>query len=360
MRNEEEPIEIVVPQQGVNELFESVDEGKKWFRAEATAAQQLMSLLNENVSFAGNTLQMRIGPIVSNYFNPIVNAPDDQFRDMVARYAAAARSLRVIVAQGDIGRAAADMAAKKQQVEAAWTVLIFSADWVPATRGGLGDIIGAMRVAALATPATRQFVSLSEAKEAVRAADDAELKARKSAEDLTAFIKEQSGLINNLVELYRTKLVIEEPAIFWQKFADKKTWGWRGWLCVFALAVALPIGLVFREWSTIGETLHQLTTNAMGGVSVAGVALISVPALMYAWLLKNLSRLFIQNLNAADDAAHRRALAITYLGLAENPKLAISETERALILNALFRPGAHDAADDGPPVGLLDLLKGSH
>jgi hypothetical protein len=86
--------------------------------------------------------------------------------------------------------------------------------------------------------------------------------------------------------------------------------------------------------------------------------MITIPALFYAWFLKNVSRMFVQNLTLADDAAHRRALAITYLGLAENPKLSISEQDRALILNALFRPILGQSSDEGPPAGLLELIKG--
>jgi len=91
---------------------------------------------------------------------------------------------------------------------------------------------------------------------------------------------------------------------------------------------------------------------------LAGVAAVTIPALLYAWLLKNVGRVFIQNLSLADDAAHRRALVLTYLGLAENPKLEIKDQERALILNALFRPVPPHTGDDGPPSGLLELIKG--
>jgi hypothetical protein len=67
--------------------------------------------------------------------------------------------------------------------------------------------------------------------------------------------------------------------------------------------------------------------------------------------------MFIHHLNGADDAAHRRALCITYLGLAENPKLRIADQDRALILNALFRPIPSQGLEEGPPSGLLDLIK---
>jgi hypothetical protein len=97
--------------------------------------------------------------------------------------------------------------------------------------------------------------------------------------------------------------------------------------------------------------------NPNGNMSLGGIAAITIPAIFYAWLLKNLSRLFIQSHNLADDAAHRRALAMTYLGLADNQHLSVSEQERALILNALFRPIPQHGVDEGPPSGLLDLIR---
>jgi hypothetical protein len=73
---------------------------------------------------------------------------------------------------------------------------------------------------------------------------------------------------------------------------------------------------------------------------------------------KTVSRIFIQTLNLADDTAHRRALAVTYLGLAENPKIQLLEAERAIVLNALFRPLPNESGDEGPPAGLMDLIRG--
>jgi hypothetical protein len=91
--------------------------------------------------------------------------------------------------------------------------------------------------------------------------------------------------------------------------------------------------------------------------SLSGIAAVSVPALFYAWLLKNVSRVFIQNLNLADDAQHRQALALTYLGLAANPNLGVAEKDRVLILNAMFRPIPNQLAEDGPPAGLMELIR---
>jgi Na+/phosphate symporter len=167
-------------------------------------------------------------------------------------------------------------------------------------------------------------------------------------------------LIDQLEDLYRKKLVIEEPANSWQKVATSKRHAWRLWLFIFAGLVVGPIAAVVYFWEPFSSAITHLTTAGTGTISLAGVAAVSLPALLYAWLLKNVSRVFIQTLNLADDAAHRRALAVTYLGLAENPKIELSEAERAIILNALFRPIPTQAGDEGPPAGLVDLIRGKN
>jgi Family of unknown function (DUF6161) len=153
-------------------------------------------------------------------------------------------------------------------------------------------------------------------------------------------------------------LILEEPARFWENTAISKTRLWQAWLLIFAALVILPVGVGLYKWDVFAEAVSRITSPNSSAFSLAGLAAITVPALFYAWLLKNVSRVFIQNLNLADDASHRRALAITYLGLSENPKLSISDADRALVLNALFRPIPPHSTDEGPPSGLMDLIRG--
>ena len=100
-----------------------------------------------------------------------------------------------------------------------------------------------------------------------------------------------------------------------------------------------------------------MTASSTGGFSISGLAVITVPALFYAWLLKNISRVFIQNLNLADDADHRRSLALTYMGLLQDEKRPTTDQDRAIVLNALFRPIPPHTGDEGPPAGLIELIK---
>ena len=93
------------------------------------------------------------------------------------------------------------------------------------------------------------------------------------------------------------------------------------------------------------------------GISVASLVVFTVPVLAYGWLLKHVSRIFAQNLLIASDAEHRRVMAITFLGLAKRKSVGIAEQDRALILNALFRPAPTSPQEEGPPLGLLEFIK---
>lgn len=179
----------------------------------------------------------------------------------------------------------------------------------------------------------------------------------KAKKDLQEFIQEKTEVFDHLEALYRTKLTLDEPALTWKNIAERKTKVWGAWLVVFAGLVAAPLLLTILFWPNISKNVHELTVGANGAFSIAGLATITVPALLYAWLLKNVSRIFIQNLNLADDAAHRQSLALTYMGLLQDEKHPASDQDRAIILNALFRPIPPQTADEGPPAGVIDLIR---
>lgn len=148
------------------------------------------------------------------------------------------------------------------------------------------------------------------------------------------------------------RLRLEAPATYWEtvgREARNRSWMWLGGFCA---AVAVPVVATICLWSPFSAALATF----LGESGIGGGVLISFFALAYGWFLKHLSRGFVQNLQIADDAHQRRVMVMTYLGLAKESSTEISSNERALILNALFRPVPPSTADDGPPAGLLDLI----
>ena len=67
-------------------------------------------------------------------------------------------------------------------------------------------------------------------------------------------------------------------------------------------------------------------------------------------------RIFTQNQAGAADARQRRALIYTYLSLINKKNGAVTDQERLLILQALFRSSQAAAEEDVPPANLIDLM----
>ncbi|MBK1795664.1 hypothetical protein JHL21_14265 [Devosia sp. WQ 349] len=175
--------------------------------------------------------------------------------------------------------------------------------------------------------------------------------------ELVKWISEQKAEISALHEVYHTKLGLEAPAKFWADKANDARAASRWFYGVFLALVVIGIGISVFAASMLWETISSMT-NSTTGIPFGLMAVILVPVLGYAWLLKQVSRLFLTNRAIADDASYRHVMTMTYLGLVNDPNSKITKEERALILNALFRPAPSSTQDDGPPMGVFDLING--
>lgn len=72
--------------------------------------------------------------------------------------------------------------------------------------------------------------------------------------------------------------------------------------------------------------------------------------------MRHISRMFVENINDHRDASLRATMTETYLALANMPVPQVSDTERAIILQALFRPSSAQTSDEGVPHPLVDLI----
>ena len=353
------PYQLTIPNQGISLNIPDAAGLQKFLRVESSFFGELGSLLATNIVLANmNYGNVQVQDRASRAFNQMLGEiKEDRFQSF-ENYVASARELRVLIGQGQIGQqvkllSESDNAASKQQ--ARWMTYILCADW----SDGNADtqLLPAFRAAFAANPATQAYGDLISSTEAFRQASTAVEVSENAKRELQEFIRQKTEVFDRLEQLYRTKLTLDEPALTWAKIAERKTTVWAWWLAAFATLVAIPLLLALANWSTIVDAVAKLTAGANGTFSIAGLATITVPALLYAWLLKNVSRIFIQNLNLADDAAHRRSLALTYMGLLQDEKHPASDQDRAIILNALFRPIPPQTADEGPPSGVIDLIR---
>jgi hypothetical protein len=347
-------INIEILEQEISEQFE-LAEAVAFMKAEAAWYVKHQQLLSENfVVNNQNHGDPQVYRAVTGKLNDVIAGLGRNEEVSLKEYIKSCRQFRCVIGQGAIGKQIDAFVTAGDPQAARWLALIFSLEWIH--NAGIIQALAPFRATIIGNPAFKGAIDLNAATRARGIAVAARETNQNAMTELSTFIEEKTSSISELEQLFRQKLVIDEPAKFWHSVANSKRNGWKTWLAIFSALVVAPVLIVLYFWHTVAEAIMQITAASGGGFSVAGLAVVSIPALLYAWLLKNVSRIFLQNLALSDDASHRHALAITYLGLAENKKLQISDTDRALILNALFRAIPPHSADDGPPMGLIDLI----
>ena len=175
-------------------------------------------------------------------------------------------------------------------------------------------------------------------------------------QQLKDFQLQKVAELDQIRDLYHSKMQTEAAAIYWRNKARAHRWiAWPS-LLAFVAMVAAPMAAGWFHFDALKAFLIELTAATADKFSLTPVVALSIPVIGYGWLLRHVSRLFVQNLTLADDASYRRVMSMTFLGLAKDPASGISDAERGIILNALFRPAPPNASDEGPPSGLLDLI----
>ena len=152
-------------------------------------------------------------------------------------------------------------------------------------------------------------------------------------------------------ESFRAELSLREPASYWTTKADSHfRYAVRGFLGLIGAAVSIGMFVV------VGPK-YLLTEEVTGSLQYGSALLIAFPALALFWIMKALSRIFVSNLQLLGDARLRSTMVTTFVSLMENPRNQMTEEDRILILQALFRPAGADAQDEAPPNWFDVLLR---
>ncbi|MCF1744184.1 DUF6161 domain-containing protein [Paradevosia shaoguanensis] len=181
---------------------------------------------------------------------------------------------------------------------------------------------------------------------------------QETSERIEEEIKAVTDRMKRMEGIYNSKKVLEGPSALWKDVETRANLSIGFSLGAFILLTALPLGLIWLNASSIHSFLLETLTSAQPGTSLTAIAVVTAPAFLYGWILRHLSRIFIHNMSLQSDAQYRAVLATTFIGLAEQKSAAVTDAERALVLNALFRPSPPNSSnDDGPPSGILEIIK---
>lgn len=346
---------LEVPTQNVSEHFSSPEAAVLFLEAELQYFRMLHVYVTGKLSFVdANHRTVDLVEMTDHELRRIITDVQNGELGSLNNYVHDAVDMRVLIGRGSFGQRVEHFIRTKQADEGRWLLSMTCIAWLE-RHGDFATILAPFRAALVGSPQTG--LNVDQILSASNRASEASSEAATLRGNTEFFLSEKKELFDRLEALYRQKLTLEEPAKTWADIADRKTKAWRVWLIVFSVLAAAPFAVLALFADRLGDTITKLTTSAGGTVSIAGIALVTVPALFYAWLLKNISRVFIQNLNLADDASHRRALSFAYLGLLADSKHSATDADRAIILNALFRPIPPQTNDEGPPAGLIEMVK---
>lgn len=175
--------------------------------------------------------------------------------------------------------------------------------------------------------------------------------------NLTEHLRSSSEEIEEFKRKVRIDVGLEEPTNFWTEKAN----GHRTVAIIFGvLFLGAVLGMVY--WidgyavNLVSDAVDRIVGDRQAAaLSLVPIAFITVPALAFAWVLRHLSRIMIQNLSLEADARLRGTITRTFKALAADR--AMNDAELAIALQALFRPiDGKDHSEIAPP-SLGDILK---
>lgn len=171
-------------------------------------------------------------------------------------------------------------------------------------------------------------------------------------------LKNSRSSIAEFEKMVRDRLVLEAPTKFWTEKAKSHRNVAIGFGILFLVAIG---GGVF--WIThfgvslVADAYQTIVGNREnpGLLALVPLAFITLPTLAFAWMLRHISRIVVQNIGLQADAQLRGTIANTYTALTSQN--AASPAELAIALNALFRPIDGSGHAEIAPPNIRDILE---
>lgn len=153
----------------------------------------------------------------------------------------------------------------------------------------------------------------------------------KQKEELTNYVNQKQIIMTDLEKTYEEKLRLSKPADYWLKMSKSYRKGGYGWLITSAI---LAIAIITMLTIMIIKVPTLFTNNVYWLDIVKNTALLTVITGVAIYILRITVKLSMSSFHLSRDAKEREQLTYFYLSLMKNA--AITEKERALIINSLF------------------------
>lgn len=185
--------------------------------------------------------------------------------------------------------------------------------------------------------------------------------------DLEAKVSAPAAALEGFKASITESLKLQEARKLWKETARNAKRAYIGsWITLTALLVVVPAiaiwqsDAIFAFFRAIGEAvLVDLPANASETAifiaAVSRLVLVTLPIVLYIWLIRIVVRFNMRSLLLMDDANQRNTMLETYLHLVEQD--ADVKSDRPLILEALFRRTPGHGPEAIEPPNLADILR---
>ena len=151
-------------------------------------------------------------------------------------------------------------------------------------------------------------------------------------QNFSEFDNKSNEKISDLESLYRDKLMLEEPAKYWEKRAKslkKAGIGWVSGLIIVTIVGVITLICLINSIS-ISPKVNILANGKSIRILIGYLTLIS----FIAFLIRTFTKLTFSTFHLVRDAEERHQLTYVYLALKENS--AVNDTDRQIILQSIF------------------------
>jgi hypothetical protein len=188
-------------------------------------------------------------------------------------------------------------------------------------------------------------------------------KVTNAIDDVTKCKDEALQAMDDKRKAFNEFMKLKAPVEYWNQKAEEHHYASRWWLASLGIWAVLGSGALLYLFHTVygvaanlvHATQPQTSTGSALIVLSAGAA---VGTTIIFWVARFLSRLFLSERHMAIDAKLRSTLAQTYLAMTEEGK--VSESDRALVLPALFRASSDGIVQEDTSIDGLVAMVARH
>lgn len=166
---------------------------------------------------------------------------------------------------------------------------------------------------------------------------------------------EQEQKFSSLYESYNAYLKLDSPAKYWGARAARNNIWVFGLMIVFALLAASGAVTALTVIPGILKNLYSIESN----VGLAGVSVVTVPALAFFWFMALLWKITSGKMAVAEASEERSVMVQAYMSFLRDEHSPVDEEHRKIILDRLFEPiGGNGKSNSAhPSIELARILR---